>query len=80
MVALKDVLKYIMFMGVLMMPYKEENKEARRKYDKERYDAILIKPMREDGEQIREHAKERDESLTQFLVRSAKNQITEDKK
>ena len=51
---------------------------ATKKYDAKTYDLIQIKPRKEVAAKLREHAEERGESITGFLVRSAETQIAID--
>ncbi len=60
------------------MPLTEAQKRAQEKYSAKTYKVLRIKPKIEEAERITNHAKQRDESLTRFLVRAAEAQMQQD--
>ena len=61
------------------MPISEAQRRAKNKYEAKTYKEIRIKPRIEEAELIYAHTKERNETLTRFLIRAAKTQIGIDK-
>lgn len=60
------------------MPLSEARKRANAKWNKKAYDRLEIRVPRGNREDIVAHAKNRGESLNQFLNRAVNNQILMD--